>query len=74
MCTGAPEIRFSHSMCDAVREKYSPRGEGSCGLVHTLTPIGERNKLADLEAWRRQQGQEAAGPRVLAKAVGGGGH
>jgi len=85
MCTGGHEIRFSHSMCDAVRERNSHRGRVSSSVdtsaqgpassrfSHALNPIGERNELADLDAWHRQQGREAAGRRALAKAVGGGG-
>ena len=64
MYTGAPEIRFSHPISDVVRESYSPRGKTSFLFSHSLIPIGERNRFADLEATER---------RALAKAIGGGG-
>ena len=70
MCTGASDIRFSHSMCDVVRESDSPggktsstvntgaRGPASSRFSHALTPIGER-ELEDPEAWQAEQAREA---------------
>ena len=69
MCTGAYDVRFSHSISDAVRESNTPRGTASFLFSHTLIPIDERKRFADREAWPRQQKHAMAEGRAT-----GGGH
>ena len=81
MCTGAPEIRFSHSMCDAVRESNPPRGNTSLSVdtgargpassrfSHALTPIGERNEFADPEARHQRKEREADKRLALVRII-----
>ena len=85
MYTGASKIRFSHSISEAVRESNTPRGEVSSsvdtnaqGLTssrfsHALTPIGERNRTAEQEAWQDALDPDADDLRALAARIMRGG-